>query len=382
VRDGVDVVVRTRLGPLAERWDALVEHLPLPSPFLRSWWLEHTAGRRPCFVLVVEDGALLGGLALEEGRWLGVPCLRVMGAGALCPDHLDAVALPGREADVLAALAGWLRRPGSRLVDLEGVAAGARVAAVLPGRVRREVVAMAHWTPLPDDPDAWLRDRSRNLRANLRKARGRLGREAVAYRAARGAAVEPALASLRRLHAERWGGRSRFLAGYERFAAAARAGAARGEFVVHELAAGGTVIAAVGSFEVAGRVSLYQGGRLPARRWRDASTVLLATLIEDACRRGLGEADLLRGDEQYKRRLAPATRELVRLRAAHGPAGRLALVALVLATRSRRLAGRGLRWLRPALARRRPVGPAPAEPEPTAQGVGAHHPGLGPVDQG
>jgi CelD/BcsL family acetyltransferase involved in cellulose biosynthesis len=380
-QNGVHVVVRSELGPLAERWDELVDRLPLPSPFLRSWWLRHAAGRRPRFVLVLQDGALLGGLALQEGRWLGVPRLRMLGAGALCPDHLDAVASPGREDEVLAALAAWLRRPGARLLDLDGVAADARVAAALPGRVRREVIAVARWTPLPDDPDAWLGARSRNFRANLRKATARLGREAVSYQVARDAAVDAALASLQRLHLERWGGRSMFLAAYKRFAAAARAGAARGEFAVHELAADGTVIASVCAFEVAGRVSLYQGGRSPARQWRDASTVLLATLIEDACRRGFGEADLLRGDEQYKRRLAPATRELVRLRAAHGTAGRLALLTLVLATASRRLAGRALRRLRPRLPRRRPIRPAPAEAKVAAQGVGAHHAGLGPVDQ-
>ncbi len=350
------VVVRTRLGPHEAAWDALVERLPLPSPFLRSWWLQHAAGPNPRFLLVLEGDALLGGLALEEGRWLGVPRLRMMGAGALCPDHLDIVALPGRGKDVLGAVAAWLCRPGPRLLDLEGVAAGARVAAALPGRVRREVVDVAPWTPLPGDFEDWLRGRSRNFRANLRKAANRLGREGATYRVARGDQMAAALAALRQLHAARWGTRSRFLAAYERFAAAGRVGAARGELAVHELVAGDTVVAAMGCFEVAGRLSFYQSGWVPAHRWRNASTLLLARVVEDACRRGCTEIDLLRGNEPYKQGFATAVRELLRLRAAHGAAGRAALAALVLAGRARRLAGRALAGRRGAATATRTAG--------------------------
>lgn len=342
-QSGARVVVRSRLGTLEPAWDALVERLPLPSPFLRSWWLQQAAGGTPRFLLVVDGDLLVGGLALQEERWLGVPRLRVMGAGALCPDHLDAVALPGRQQDVLAALAAWLRRPGSRVLDLEGVAGHSRLAVALPGRVRREVVDVAPWAPLPADFDGWLRSRPPGFRATVRKAMRRLEQEAVAHRVVRGAAVDAALDTLRRLHAARWGERSRFLAAFERFVAAGRAGAPRGELAFHELVAGEEVVATLSCFEVAGRVSLYQSGRLPEHRWRNAATVLLVKVVEDACRRGLAEVDLLRGDEPYKRNLASATRELLRLRAAHGAAGRLALAAIVLQARARRLLGRSLR---------------------------------------
>jgi CelD/BcsL family acetyltransferase involved in cellulose biosynthesis len=353
------LLVQTHLGPHEAAWDALVERLPLPSPFLRSWWLEHTAGPNPRYLLVLDGNTLLGGLALEEERWLGVPRLRMIGAGALCPDHLDIVALPGREEDVVAALAAWMRRPGSRLFDLEGVAAAsARVAAALPGRVRREVVGVAPWALLPGDPEDWLRSRSRNFRSNLRKATNRLGKEEITHRVVRGDLAGAALATMRDLHAARWGMRSRFLAAYERFAVAGHAGAARGELAVHELVAGGTVVAAMACFEVASRVSFYQGGWLPARRLRNASTVLLAKMFQDACRRGFTEVDLLRGDEPYKRGFVSATRQLLRLRAAHGPAGRLALAALLLISRMRRLANRArnLRAAATAAPRGRPDG--------------------------
>jgi CelD/BcsL family acetyltransferase involved in cellulose biosynthesis len=259
-----------------------------------------------------------------------------MGAGPLRPDHLDAVALPGREKDMLAALAAWLCRPGSRVLDLEGVAGGSRLAAALPGRVRREVIDVAPWMPLPPDPDDWLRSRPRSLRATLRKVSRGLEEEAVAHRVLRGASVHAALATLQRLHGARWGERSNFLAVYDRFAAASRAGAARGEVAFHELVAGEEVVATVSCLEVAGRVSLYQSGRLSAHRWRNAATVLLVRVIQDACERGAAEVDFLRGDEPYKANFSSATRELLRLRAAHGAAGRLALAALVARARAGR----------------------------------------------
>jgi CelD/BcsL family acetyltransferase involved in cellulose biosynthesis len=356
---GLHVVVRAHLGSLAPAWDALVEQLPLPSPFLRSWWLEQTAGADPRFLLVMDGDVLLGGLALQEERFIGVPRLRVMGAGALCPDHLDAIALPECQQDVLAALAGWLRRPGSRVLDLEGVAGDSRLAAALPGRVHREVIAVAPWASLAAGPDDWLRARPRGFRVTLRKATRRLRQEAVAHRVVRDGSIDAALDDLRRLHRVRWGERSGFLVAYDQFAAASRAGAARGEVAFHELVVGEEVIATVSCFEVAGRVSLYQSGRLPGHRWRNAATVLLVKVVEDAYGRGLTEVDLLRGDEPYKANFASATRELLRLRAAHGPVGRLALGALLLGGRTRKLAGRALRQVRARLPRRRPLS-APA----------------------
>jgi hypothetical protein len=56
--------------------------------------------------------------------------------------------------------------------------------------------------------------------------------------------------------------------------------------VVDELGNGDLVVATVTAFEVAGRVSLYQSARLTDRRWRDVTTVLLASIIDDACTRG------------------------------------------------------------------------------------------------
>ena len=55
---------------------------------------------------------------------------------------------------------------------------------------------------------------------------------------------------------------------------------------------------------------LYHSARLTERPWRDATTVLLAAIIDDACARGFNEVDFLRGDEPYKGRFAPNHREM------------------------------------------------------------------------
>jgi CelD/BcsL family acetyltransferase involved in cellulose biosynthesis len=342
-RDVPQVVENSRLGALAPAWDQLADRLPLPSPFLRSWWLEATGARRPCFLLVMNGGRLVGGLALEQGRRWPVPWFHLMGAGPLCPDHLDLLAAAGWEDRVVAALAAWMARPGSRVFDLDGVAGHSRIAAALPGRVRRKVLDVAPWAPLPADPDDWFRQRPRGLRATVGKASRRLAGQGMEHRVVPVGEVEMALETLQRLHQARWGSGSSFLGCYERFAAAGRLGAARGEFAFHELTAGETVVAAVTSFEVAERISLYQSGRVPDHRWRSATTVLLARTIQDACRRGFGEVDLLRGAESYKRNFASEAREILQLQAAKGLLAGLALLSVVAAAGVRRFAGRLLR---------------------------------------
>jgi CelD/BcsL family acetyltransferase involved in cellulose biosynthesis len=361
---GVQVLESSRLEQWASGWDALVEQLPLPSPFLRSWWLEATAGSRPRFVLVAAGEVLLGGVALDEDRRFGVPLLRFMGTGPLSPDHLDLVARRGHEATVVQAVASWLRRPGWRILDLEGVVTNSRLRSALPGRVREQLLDVAPWTPLPDNPADFLATRSANFRANLRKATRRLDADGVTHRVTRAGDVEAALVTLRRLHSLQWGQRSQFVGSFERFAAASRAGTSRGEALFHELVAGETVIATVSCFEVAGRSSLYQSGRLVDRRWRNSTTVLLARVVEDACQRGLTEVDFLRGSESYKHNFATQERTLLRLRAAKGIGARLALAGLIGRERTRQLAGQVVRRIGAALPglslRRGGPGPPPS----------------------
>src|SRR5829696_5698407 len=79
VTTGVSTMVRSSLGPWAAAWNELVAAAPLPTPFLRAWWLEHVPVHRPRFVLVVEGGELVGGLALEERVVAGISFVRMLG---------------------------------------------------------------------------------------------------------------------------------------------------------------------------------------------------------------------------------------------------------------------------------------------------------------
>jgi CelD/BcsL family acetyltransferase involved in cellulose biosynthesis len=249
--------------------------------------------------------------------------VRVMGDGSLCPDHLDLLAAPGHEAAVVSLLRDWLCRPGERLLDLKGIRAGSRLIEALPGRVRREPMAVAPFTPLPDSPEAYRASLSPQFRKNLRGSAKRLAAEGVTHQAIRGRAVLQRLDILRELHQSQWGSRSNFLPVFDRFAAGFAGGCAADEVVVHELGNDDLVVATVTAFEVAGRMSLYQSARLTDRRWRDATTVLLAAIIDDACARGFSEVDFLRGDEAYKRRFTADHREVLRLVAGKGAVGRL-----------------------------------------------------------
>jgi CelD/BcsL family acetyltransferase involved in cellulose biosynthesis len=338
-----------RLDEWAPQWDRLVDASPLPSPFLRSWWLTGAGGPGRHFLLVIDGAQLLGGLAVEK-RHPGLS-VRVMGDGSLCPDHLDLLAAPGQEAAVVSLLRDWLGRPGQRLLDLKGVRPGSRLIEALPGRVCREPMTVAPFTPLPDSPEAYRASLHSQFRKNLRVSAKRLAAEGVAYRTIRGRAVPQRLDILRDLHQSQWGSRSGFLPVFDRFAAGFAGGCAADEVAVHELGNDDLVVAIVTAFEVAGRVSLYQSARLTDRRWRDATTVLLAAIIDDACARGFSEVDFLRGDEPYKERFAPNHREMSRLVVGQGVVGRLGGVAQVATFQARQTAVRCVRVGRSAVAR-------------------------------
>ncbi|MGN6682298.1 MAG: GNAT family N-acetyltransferase, partial [Streptosporangiaceae bacterium] len=137
-----------------------------------------------------------------------------------------------------------------------------------------------------------------------------------------------------------------FRPSFGQVAAACRLAAECDEIAVQENSAGQTVIAILVAFEVAERVSLYQSARLTDKRWREASTVVIAKAISDACERGISEVDFLRGDEDYKRNFTSERRQLVRLRAAAGWLGRSAMTTDLAASKARALAVQAARRLR------------------------------------
>jgi len=326
---GLGVEVIGPLGELAGQWDDLVGRMPRPSPFLRSWWLEATGTGRPVTVLVRRDGTLVGGLALQADRVAGVERLRFRGGGPLEPDHLDLVALPDHVHEVVAAVAGWLGRRGDRVIDLDGLDGDAWLLDAVPGLGTVTAGEVAPYVELPDRIETYLASRGGRMRSTITRTAKRLHRQGVEHRVVPASDVGRALDDLRRLHDGRWGEASGFLSQWDAFAAAARAGAERGEVRFTELVAPDEGVVAIEvDFVVAGRVSFYQAGRRTEHEWRGAGSVLRARIIEDAIAEGAQTFDLLRGGEPYKTEWADGSRRLHRVRRGVGPRGRAVVAAM------------------------------------------------------
>lgn len=348
----MQLTVHRSLDAWAEAWDRLVDVAAVPSPFLRSWWLTAVAGDRPTFLIVADGDDLVGGAAFDEHRFAGTSLLRVMGDGALAPDHTDLVATPGREDAVVAAVAAWLRRPGSRVIDLAGLPDDSLMARALPSPRRGEEYDEAFYAAMPLTFDDFLASMPPIMRNSIRRARRRFENQGAHIRPVGAPDVERALDTFHRLHDAQWRERSTFLDAFSRFSAAARAGTDAGELRILEMWQGDRVVASDITFEVAGRMSYYQGGRDMAPELKGAGTVLMAANFERAIVTGMQEVDLLRGGDPYKRQWASTSRRLLRLQSAHGAHGIAALGLLIAKER----AGADPRVQRARAAARRRVG--------------------------
>lgn len=329
-RAGVRVVVVDSLGADAAAWDRLVEQCTLPSPFLRSWWLTAmTPPAAACFLLARSGDDLVGGLALERRRLPGLPVLVNLGAGPLSPDHLDLLAAPGEESQVVDAIARWVHRRGSRLVDLAGVADRDQLPAALGRRALVTVEEAAPYVELSGDLDAYMATLPPIMRNSIRRSTRKLERLGeVAFAVVGPAGIEDSLVRLRALHAGQFGHESGLIREWDRFCAAARAGHGAGELHLFELRVGDEVVAVDVVFTLSGRMSYYQGGRSLEKRHSGAGTVLMAHGFRWACETGVSEVDFLRGTEPYKMQWAAATRRLLRLRVGIGPRGRAAMAVI------------------------------------------------------
>lgn len=319
------------LGRHADAWDALVAAMPLPSPFLRSWWLAHTAVGEPCFALAFDGDELVGGLALQRSLKAGVEWFEALGAGPLEPDHLDLVASSTRVAEVSDAVRAWFAGRGDCVVDLAGLRAAAWALDAVPGWGEVTPLDPAPYVSLPSEPADVLARLGGRMRSTVTRSAKRLAKAGVEHRtvdaASSAAEVDDALVALHELHDGRWGDQSGFLAAWPSFEAAARAGLDAGEVVIHSLTGPDGIVAVEIEFVVGGRTSFYQAGRRTDHELRGSGSVLRYEAITAAIGAGCSEFDLLRGDEEYKAAWADRRRTLWRLRRGIGPRGRLVVAA-------------------------------------------------------
>ncbi|WGL51010.1 GNAT family N-acetyltransferase [Nocardioides sp. BP30] len=351
---GLDLRLVADVGGLRAQWDALAA--ATGSPFLRSWWLDavsRASDARPAYVLLLRGEVLLGGVALAVDRHLLVPRYRFLGQGVLTPDHLDLLAAPGEEAAVARAFAQWFRGRGSRLLDLDGLAAGALLARAI-GR-QGEAVDAAPYLTLGAGSDAYPATLSASFRRNLRRSARRLSEAGAQHRRIPPEEVPSALAAFWALHEAR-GDRDRLIGYAAVLDRIVLAGVDCGECHLDVIEAGGEPLAVSIAFGVGDRLSLYQVARSLDPAHGSAGTVLLDRVIDTAAGE-YAEVDLLRGEEGYKDHFATGRRPLLRLRAAHGlPARAVLTVEAGLRRAVRRIraarAGRAMLASRASRARR------------------------------
>ena len=325
--------IRHQLGALESAWDELLGQQELSSPFLSSWWINHAAEGTPALLCCFAGSELVGGAAFQIDtvgpRALTVERVRCVGQGTLAPDHLDLIALPDHAAEVLALVMRWLQRSGSRVVDLDGLAATGALAQSLRSHEIARIAAP--WTKLPADSAEYFAARAGQVRSTISRTRKRFVREGVYLRRVPTDDMPSALDRLAELHDSRWSEESSFLDGWNRFRAAALAGAASESVIIHELvSAEGDVIATELDLLCGNSLAFYQAGRRTEREWRGSGSVLRADILQWACSQGFAEYDLLRGDESYKADWSDTQREVVRCRMGVGPRG----VAVVQAART------------------------------------------------
>jgi CelD/BcsL family acetyltransferase involved in cellulose biosynthesis len=324
--------------------------------WLIPWWKHFGAGRALQVIALREGPALVGLLPLfaERVRMGGLAARRIafLGDGATGCDYLDALAAPGREAEVLeqslrAVLAlpwdsceldGLLRESATALSLSQRYPQG-RAAPVEGGSGRRvvrdaQLRFVCPFIPLRGTYEEYLQGLGR--RENLRRRERWLARQpgfSITVARTPEEAV-PDLEHFLALHRARWAaeGGSDGLAderheAFHRDAAAelARAGMLR----LYTLCCARRPVASVYGVVHRQRFLYYQSGYDPLWASRSVGMVLLARTVKDAFAEGCTEFDFLRGDEAYKTQWKRAERWTVRLQLFRGARGRMARSGLV-----------------------------------------------------
>lgn len=309
------------LGEHATAWDEFVLAGRMPSPFLRSWWFEAVQSSDAQYLLVLRDNELVGGLALTVSTKRGITRIRLLPNSAMWPHGLDVVARSGEEVAVARAVLDHVATWGriGALVDFMGTFAESALVSAAPSRKR--VNQIDEWMTLdvPDDFEAYLAQRPRHLRQEIRRIDRRLTERGVVYRTVTDVAgITRSLGDFERLHRLRWrDGGSGFVPSMATFVTAAQAGAARGEVVVHEVTVGERVLASMVAFELGTRCWFYQMGRDDDPEWSGTGVFLRARALQRSCEVGHSIVDLGTGSAELKIRWIDERRPVVQVMWGH-----------------------------------------------------------------
>ncbi len=347
----IELVTSPRgLAALAPEWEALALRSetdePMASPtWVRAWWSVFGGWRRGLRVVLVRDARRVVAIAPFLVRWtahrgvlpfrrLELLCSGEDEADEIVSEYLGVIVERGAEEAAAQAIAAWIPRPIDEIVlplmDGERTMPGAIALALRARGFRVDLaeVSRAPFIRLPQTFDAYLAALSSSHRYTIRRSLRDFdawsdGSSELTVARDR-QAVEASLATLERLHGERWASRGGERAGgaftsekFRRFH----------HVVIPELMAKnalelacltvrGEPVAAAYNLVWKGKVYFYQGGRsLDVPEKLRLGLVLHARTIAHAIAEGRREYDFLGGASRYKMDLATETRPLVTLRA-------------------------------------------------------------------
>lgn len=329
-------LVRTpaELEALAPAWRSLHRRAAAASIFndwawQSAWWRLYGPGRELRVLVASRADAIVGVLPayIETTLQFGLPArlLRLVGDGGdTYPDDLGPLLAPGEERAVGGALAAaLLRLPGydvARLADIDSSSAfpdaftaAAQAAGLKCSRERGQHIA---YVRLPRDWDAFLRSLSGHRRSHIRRNRKKLERAHVSrfFLWSESERLGNAIERLAELHRRRWGSASSAFATREYrevHLATMRDALAQGRLRLYCLEIGGAIVAMLYGYRLRNRIYVVQAGFDPHyAEWRPGS-VLLEQALEHAIGEGNEIFDFLRGEHDYKDRLATDWRETV-----------------------------------------------------------------------
>ncbi len=311
-------------------WDRWLDAWDVVCSFLRwDWirtWLRVYAKNAQLLVgVVTEEGVVIGIAPLviaRERTFPGGPvvrCVRMIGDGPLCPDHLVFPVAAGRGDlfahalvdGLLARQAEWDRIEIRDLLQehpvWQAVAAALRASGVHP-----VVRTRTHcpYIPLPDSFDAYLETLGTKTRKMLRYGLKRLDRE-LNVRIIEPTSVDEVdrlVARLEVLHGRAWKARGRpGVFEDEAFRLFHRLHARRayrsGRLWLTAMSTSDREIAVLLGFVSPRGLHYYQLGHDPEMRAYSVGTMMVASVIARGIARGLPEMDFLRGQGAYKMHL-------------------------------------------------------------------------------
>ncbi len=325
----IDILPFAEFSNAEDPWTDLVRSSAYPLPFLSHpwicvWWRHFGQGREFLAPVVRENSKLLAGipLAIRTVSLMGVPITvaEIVGTGPVptrgmgLADKADIVVR--RDAPEagklltteLAKLLGYVD-----VLALKGVDGCSPTGEVFPSltAARHSVSVVSRsvspYLSLPRRWEEYLHSRSNNFRKQLKKKRRQLSEAGLVEIARLGPRDDCVawMAEVVSVDRRSWSARRgtnlyRHPAIKAFFLELVLEMANRGLIDLHLLRLDGRAIAYELCLDLEGRVFSYNSSFDADMGKLSPGTVLTATVIEDACRRGRLEYDLLRGGEDYK----------------------------------------------------------------------------------